>query len=1080
MSEQRPLHGSEQVQSGNDALPLIVTKIRIPRRREDLLPRRRLLDFIHAQLDRKLVLISAPAGYGKTSLLSDFASDTDLPVCWYTLDAFDRDLRVFLDHLIAAIAITFPGFGRRTAALLAAKTDLGRNLYPIVATLVQEIYDSIPEYFFLVLDDHHTVEDEELLNEFLDLFVTYVDENCHLIIASRTLPALPSLSLLVARRQAAGLSIDELRFTPREIQDLVMQNYQLEMSAEQASALAERTGGWITGLLLSSGQRWEQARHAAATRGTVNVNLYDYFTRQVLDRQPAELRDFLLVSSVLDEFSPELCSTVLGIERPLELLDQVRARSLFITEFEGSGGRLRYHDLFREFLQESLRKQGNDRFRELTMRAAEAYAQRGEWERAVSRYLTLGEHQSAAEIVGRTAANMFETGRWDTLASWIDALPEVERAANPQLLVDRAKIYTERAKYAQGLALYGQARVAFSAMGNGARAAYVQVLEGYSLGYQGHYAEAIALCQQVLPLVAGHTHEERVSTALAVRNVGLCQVKQGQMAEGRQSLEKALALYEALHSPFDVGMICHDLGWTAELQGDLDSAIEYYQAALDRWQQLGNPGPWANTLNGLGVIYHQQGKYDQAMEAMEGALEKCQAAGDLRVEAYVWASLGDLHRDLGAYQRARQAYEQALEVTRHCDIGFIVTYTLSALGNTARLQGDLVQCARQLQKAMELASQHGSDYEVGLCHISLGVLAGQMHDLAGGRHHLDQAIRLLQAGGFRRDLAVAYLHRAGVCFRAGDAQEALGDLERARSLAAELSFDQFLVVEGREHLDLIDFARQQAPKEAALADLWRRTTAHKARSAAQPEPVVRVEAVPALRMLALGSPQVELDGQPVQWTTIQSRDLLFFLLQQPRGLRKEEMGAVFWPDHPPRKLDGIFRSTVYRLRRSLFRESIVFEDGLYRFDWQSDYWFDVENFEDMLDRVSQKSVPEQIESLEEALCLYGGDYLEGVYADWCTLERERLRERCLRARESLAGLYVGTGDLHRAIEHYQQLVAQDPYRESAYRELMRWHFRLGDRVAAIRQYHLCSQILRDDLGLSPSPETDALYLKIIG
>lgn len=1080
MSEKQPLDGFESVQAGNDELPLVVTKIRIPRRREDLLPRRRLLDFLHAQLDRKLILISAPAGYGKTSLLADFAQDTDLRVCWYTLDAFDRDLRVFLDHLIAAIAFCFPGFGRRTAALLATKTDLGHSLYPIVATLVQEIYDTIPEYFFLVLDDHHTVEDEELLNEFLDLFVTYVDENCHLIIASRTLPALPSLSLLVARRLAAGLSIDELRFTPREIQDLVKQNYQVEVSAEKASDLAERTGGWITGLLLSSGHRWEQSRRAAAVRGTINVDLYDYFTRQVLNRQPPELREFLLDSSVLDEFSSELCSSVLGIERPMELLDQLRARNLFVTEYEDSGGRLRYHDLFREFLQESLRRHSQDRFRQLTLRAADAYAQRREWERAVSRYLALGEYQRVVEIIARTAREMFETGRWDTLASWIDALPEEVRAANPEVLVSRAKIHTERAKHEQALALYEQARAAFSAAGNTARAAKVQVMEGYILGYQGRYAEAIALCQEVLPLVAGETHDEMVSTALAVRNIGLCQLKQGQMTQGRQALERARALYEALHNPFDLGLVCHDLGWAGELLGDLDSAIEYYQAALDRWKQLENPGPWANTLNGLGVVYHQQGMYDEAQQALEEALKRSQAAGDLRVEAFVWASLGDVHRDLGAYPQAKQAYQQALEVTRHCRIGFIITYTLSALANTARLQGDLAECAKQLQKAMDLAAQHGSDYEIGLCHTSLGVLAGQMGDLDGGLHHLDQAVRLLDAGGFRRDLAVAYLHRAGTAFRAGDRQAALGDLERSRVLAATLGFDQFLVVEGREYPELVDYARQHAPGDGALANLAQRIAAHRARTAAQPEPALEVQPEPALRLLALGPPLVELDGQPVQWTTQQSRDLLFFLLQQPRGLRKEELGAVFWPDHPPRKLDGIFRSTVYRLRRSLFRESIVFEDGLYRFDWQSDYWFDVEQFEDALEKVAQKSVPEQIEHLEATLRLYRGDYLEGVYADWCTLERERLRERCLRARESLAGLYVDAGDLHHAIEQYQQLVAQDPYRETAHRELMRWHFRLGDRVAAIRQYHLCSHLLRDDLGLSPAPDTEALYLKIIG
>ena len=356
----------------------------------------------------------------------------------------------------------------------------------------------------------------------------------------------------------------------------------------------------------------------------------------------------------------------------------------------------------------------------------------------------------------------------------------------------------------------------------------------------------------------------------------------------------------------------------------------------------------------------------------------------------------------------------------------------------------------------------------------------QMDDLDGGLDHLNTAVKLLEAGGFRRDLAVAYLHRAGIAFRAGDRKAALEDLERSRVLAAALGFDQFLVVEGREYPDLMDHARQQAPGDDALADLWERMAAHRARTRAQPEPALRVQPEPALRLLALGPPLVELDGQPVQWTTQQSRDLLFFLLQHRRGLRKEELGAVFWPDHPPRKLDGIFRSTVYRLRRSLFRESIVFEDGLYRFDWQSAYWFDVEQFEAALEQAGQQSVPEQIEHLEETLRLYRGDYLEGVYADWCTLERERLRELCLRARESLAGLYVDVGDLHHAIEQYQQLVAQDPYRETAHRELMRWHFRLGDRVTAIRQYHHCSQLLRDDLGLSPSPETEALYLKIIG
>ena len=117
----------------SDTPPLVMTKIQVPRRRPDLLSRRRLVDFVHAHLDRKLILISAPAGYGKTALLTDFAHDTELPVCWYTLDPFDRDLRVFLEHMVAAIALRFPAFGERSRAFLRGLTDPSGALHPLAA-----------------------------------------------------------------------------------------------------------------------------------------------------------------------------------------------------------------------------------------------------------------------------------------------------------------------------------------------------------------------------------------------------------------------------------------------------------------------------------------------------------------------------------------------------------------------------------------------------------------------------------------------------------------------------------------------------------------------------------------------------------------------------------------------------------------------------------------------------------------------------------------------------------------------------------------------------------------------------------
>ncbi|MGD8792670.1 MAG: tetratricopeptide repeat protein [Anaerolineae bacterium] len=1081
MSDQDTFSGADRhgVLLSPVALPLIKTKIRIPRRREDLLPRRRLLNFFHSNLDCKLILISAPAGFGKTSLLTDLAHDSDLPVCWYTLDRFDRDLHTFVEYLVASISFRFPEFGRRSRTYLQQAADLGSNLYPLVATIVQEIYDTIPEYFFLVLDDHHTVEDQEQINTFLDLFLTYIDENCHMIIASRTLPVLPNLSLLVARRQAAGLSIDELRFTPQEIQFLARQNYDLELDLRQASNLAERTGGWVTGLLLTSAHHWAEARDQVAVRGRINVDLYDYLSRQVLDRQPSGLRDFLQASSVLEEFAPDLCAA-LGIKDAPSFMEQVRMRNLFVVEFEGEQGQLRYHDLFRDFLRDSLYQEDRDRYLELTLRAARAYRARGEWERAVSRYLALEQYGPVSEILHSVGRNLFEAGRWDTLAGWIDALPEAESTAHPQIVVHRAKIDMERGHYDQALALFQQAQDAFHAQGDVDGRAQTMAMKGYVLRFQGSYGQAIEQGREALALIDDASPKGQALKALVHKNVGICHLRLGELSRGREALEQARQYFEGAEGHYDAAQVHHDLGLCHELMGDLEGAATHYRAALARWQTLGNPAPWANTLNGLGVVYALQGRYTEAAQTLDEALARTREAGDPRVEAFVRASQGDLLRDLGAYEQARQAYEDALGVAGRARVGFILTYAWNAMGKLACLMGDLEQAAVHLTQAMALAREHGSDYETGFCHASLGLLAVEQEDLAGAVEHLERAIAIFEGGGFQRDLALAYLYRAYAAFRAGDEEAARADLGRSLALADRLGFDEFLVVEGNRLEPLLRRAPTWDLDVDHVSDLLERIEAHKDRLAEQSETRVEVERPPVLKIYALGQPQVELGGEDIQWTTVQSRDLLFCLLQYPQGLRKEEVGALFWPDHPPRRLDGIFRSSLYRLRRAIFRDVVVFEDGLYHFSREANYWFDVQAFEQLLDQAGQAAVPEaEIDLLEQALDLYRGDYLEGAYADWCALERERLRERRLNALEALAGLHAGRGDFQHAIDEYQRLVTHDPYREPAYRELMRCHYRLGDRVSAVRHYQSCAEILREDLGLDPSDETEELYQRII-
>jgi ATP/maltotriose-dependent transcriptional regulator MalT len=1061
------------------SFPLIETKFQIPYRRSDLLLRTRLVNNIHSYLDRKLIVVTAPAGYGKTALLTDFANDSDLPVCWYTIDQFDRDLQGFLEYLIAAIAQRFPEFGVRSRAILSQTTDPGKNLVQVVATLVQEIHDKIPEYFVIILDDHHTIEDRDQINEFLDLFITYVDENCHLIISSRSLPALPNFSLLVARRQAAGMGLDDLRFTAAEIQALAEQNFGETLSLNQAENLVQQTGGWITGLQLTDISQWKQPP-IDRTGGQINYHIYEFLTKQVMDQQPKNLKNFLLESSVLDEISPDICENVLGVKQPFDLIDQLRIRNLFIIEFEGDIDRLRYNDLFREFLSTSFKRQNEPKYRDLTLRAADYYAAQGEWDRAISRYQILGEYQNILDIVVQIGSVMFDSGRWNTLAGWIDALPESSLENNPQLLLHRAKIHAERGEHSAALDMFDRAERAFTALEDKAMAARALAMKGHVLRYQGHYAEAIAQCQQAFALITGDTQEGKFSNALAHKNIGLCLIRLGQMPEGRQALHRALRLYEELAIPQDIGMVHHDLGLSLELTGDLEGAIFHYKAALDNWEQLGNLSPWANTLNGLGVVYHQQGQYELAEKHLTEALAKTQQSMDMRIEAYTLASIGDLKRDLGAYDEALSAYAQALEIAQRTHVGFIVTCALNGMGNVAQLTGEIQQARKRLQQALENAEDHGSSYEIGVSHTSLGVLANEERDLVTAQKHLDKAIEILETSGLKQQLGQASLHRAQSSFLNDDYDKALGFLERTLAIADQLCNDQFVVVGGVQAQGIINYAIKKDFRKETLSHIQKRIETHLTRIDSKQKTRVGIESQPKLKIYALGQPNVEVDEKSVQWAVARSRDLFFYLLQNPNGKSKEQIGAIFWPDHEPERLDSAFRSTLYRLRRTVFRDSVVFEDGLYFFNWSSDYWFDVKSFNLLLDNAEDQAYSHQITSLYEgALDLYRSDYLQGTYHDWAVIERERLRGRYLQAIETLAGIYAEKRKLPHAIELYQNLITEDPFQEVAYRELMRCHYRQGDRAAAIRQYQICADMLRNELDLAPSKDTEDLYLRII-
>ncbi len=1053
-----------------------ITKILLPGKRSGLLHRPRLVDFLHEHIDRKLLLVSAPAGYGKTSLLIDLAHETTLPVCWYSIDPTDSDPKIFLEYVVASLRRQFPDFGSRTLSVLAEPSSM-HNAAIVVNTLVTEIYEDIPGYFILILDDYHTVEESEKINQILDTFLRLSPENAHLILASRTLPSRLTLTRLTARQEIAGLGQNDLKFSAEEIRAFVKQNYSADLSEKDAHELAANSEGWITGILLTTQTLWQGLfQHLAKTQGPQG-RVFSYLASEVFEQQPADLQRLLLDSSILDQLNPSLCNELFEIANSRELLQQMEQKNLFITRLESDELWYRYHHLFREFLESRLRESDRTRWQRLHQRAAELFESRGQWDQVLQHYLETRAFGEAAQMLEKIAREVFDSGHWTRLSQWIDALPPEVLDAHPSLFVWRGELDDETGNLSKANELYSHALEIFEKQNDGIGVGKTLIKQAMTLRLQGQYQGSIENCSRALTLLPD---DEKGEIAEAHRLIGISNGRMGNWSKCIEELNLALEIYTALADYSHIALTCQDLGLAHRTAGHSD-AQKYYEQAVENWQKANNARGLANTLNGIGVGYHREGNYEKAIENLENAVRQARQSGQLRVEALAQASLGDVYRDKGEYLRAQEVYEAAFDIAGRINEGFIITYTLSALGETLVHRGDLATADELIQQALDQAKAHHSNYELGLGHTSLGILNNKKGNAEIAAEHLKRAGELLDKGGAKRDSARAHMHLAQAHLLQDKFNEAANQLETTAELGRAIGEDQFIVGDGRLVLPVLKYAISKKIGDSYFSSALEKIKALAPASAIEEteEEFVR----PRIEAFAFGTVRVIAEGNQISrtdWASNTAKELFFLLLANPVGLRKEEIVDALWTEIPPAKANGMFHTSLYRIRRALFQDITVYENGLYRLNEEIDLWDDATEFNKLINRAKSSSNEQtRLDLYRQALELYRGDYFEDCYGDWCISIRSDLLTKYLDASYELAKYYSSRSEIKQALDLFQKILAKDGCREEIYQAIMRIQSEAGDRNGAIRTFQRCVDTLRRELRVEPSHETRLLYEQIL-
>ena len=529
---------------------LAQTKLQRPRLREDIVPRQRLLDLLHkAVTSHRLTLISAPAGYGKTTLATSLAhTAADLTFTWLALDEEDNNPTIFLVALVAALQRLNPACGRTIQSLLGNQATPNLDAKRVMSMLINDILETLPDPFALILDDLHLIIDPTILQA-LDYLLERLPGQMRVIATTRIDPPL-ALARLRARGQLAELGPPDLRFTLKEMDDLLNGQLELGLSSQDLRTLQTNTEGWVAGLRLlttSLVQRPASSQHATliTRKMQANLHVFDLLAEEVLNRQPPLLRKFLLETSILSELTPELCQAVTGQADAPIILEEVYRRNLFVVAVDdvalAASPIYRYHALFVEFLRRQLAREQPGRLGDLHRRAGEAHTIPAQ---AIAHYLAAEQWEAAAQVIEQIAESIYSQGLLDRLQGWIRTLPTTVHMTHPWLNYYLSICVWGQGQFSEAHRLLQEALSGFEASGDNTGRGETMVQLSIAHQIQGNFEPVAPLIEQALTCPISPSSRIHLYISLAWLGLHRTDLEQAQT-----NLATALTLAEASDDP---------------------------------------------------------------------------------------------------------------------------------------------------------------------------------------------------------------------------------------------------------------------------------------------------------------------------------------------------------------------------------------------------------------------------------------------------------------------------------------------------------------------------------------------------
>src|SRR3989440_6977863 len=658
--------------------PMLTTKLYIPRLRPNVVSRPRLIERLNEGLQRKLTLISAPAGFGKTTLVSEWVEGIERPTAWLSLDDGENDPARFLAYLVAALQTIAANIGEGVLGVLQSPQPPPSEA--ILTALLNEI-TTLPDNFVLVLDDYHVL-DAKPVDMALTYLVEHLPPQMHLVIATREDPLLP-LSRLRARGELTELRAADLRFTPSEAAEFLNSVMGLTLSPGDIAALEDRTEGWIAGLQLAALSMRGREDIPEFIRAFTGDHRYilDYLVEEVLTRQPEPVRSFLLQTAILDRLSGSLCDALTGQEKGNVRLEALEHGNFFVVALADTRHWYRYHHLFAEVLSAHLLAEQPDQVATLHRRASEWYERHGSAVDAIRHALAAADVARAADLVELGVLAMLRSRQEATLLDWLKVLPDELLRCRPVLGV----------AYADVLLANGEREGVEERLRDAER--WLDTTAEMRGRPDAPAAAMVVVDEEEFRRLPGTIAIARAGLALARGDVP------GTVTYARRALDLAP---EDDH--LTRGGAAGFLGLAAWASGDLEAAHRSYADGMASLQKAGNISDAINGAIALAAIRMAQGRLRQAMRTYERGLQLATEQGEpvLRGTADMYVGMSELYRERDDLHAATQHLLRSKELGEHTGFPQNRYRWRVAMARIREAQGDLDGALDLLDEAERL------------------------------------------------------------------------------------------------------------------------------------------------------------------------------------------------------------------------------------------------------------------------------------------------------------------------------------------------------------------------------------------